>query len=41
MKIEEYEKRFKARIIKKIDDGDTDTDTLDDIAEAEYEGGMP
>ncbi len=38
MNREEYERRFKARIIEKVDDGDTLGSTLEDIAKSEYEG---
>ncbi len=37
---EKYKQRFMARIIEKIDDGNTPQDTLDDIAKSEYEGQL-
>lgn len=38
MEIEEYKRRFMARIVEKVDDGDTPLETLEGIAKSEYEG---
>ena len=37
---DEYKRRFMARIIEKVDDGDTLGSTLNDIARSEYEGQL-